>query len=651
MVVVITLLAVVSQLPVARERFPLCNLMLDLELRSIDWRFHQRGPRSPGQDVVVIGVDTASVRAHGWPWPRELYAALLQRLFAARVRLVVFDIAFPEPQTPAGDAALAAATRRWGSRIVHCALGPEGAVTVAPDAAQERLLEAKAWPVRVADEGAGQGGPLPLGDLSGPLAAIGAPAAAIGFADLRDTGDGVYRSVELLGQYRERYYPSLALAAVAVDLGLKPEEIVFVPGRELRLGDQRAIPLVIGSAMWVDFAGREATFPRISATELLGPQPPRLESLAGNIAVVGYTASGVVDRRPSPYGSDFSGVEIHASAIDTILNRHFLRSTALGADLLVTLLVGLMAGLILPVWRPVWAGLWTVALVALYAAICAEAFRNWRLLLPMAAPNVALLGSLVTILTYRLATEERQRGRLKQTFGLFVPPAIVDRLTADDASVEQFAGERREVTVLFADLRDFTAFAESRPPEEVVLLLNRYFSLMHDVVWEHGGTLDKYMGDCLMAFFGAPLPQPDHARRAVRAALEMQRRAREYELEWRSLGMADLRAGIGIHTGEGVVGFVGSKGRPQYTVIGDDVNLASRLQELSRELGTEILTSRQTYELVRDDVEASSLGLVAIRGMSAPVEVFSITGLRSGRPPSPATPEGGTSPLGPESSP
>jgi adenylate cyclase len=268
-----------------------------------------------------------------------------------------------------------------------------------------------------------------------------------------------------------------------------------------------------------------------------------------------------------------------------------------------------------------------------YNLLCGVFFTRANVVMPMAAPNVALVASALAILVYRLSTEERHRSQITRTFGLFVPPQVVSQLTGEDARVARLEAERREITVLFSDIRDFTAYSERTDAEDVVALLNRYFSLMHEVVWEFGGTLDKYMGDGLMAFFGAPTSQEDHPERAVLAAVEMQRVIGNHADEWASFGMEGLRVGMGLHTGEVLVGLTGSEGRMQYTCMGDAVNLASRLEESTRDLDAEIIISSHLYERVADTIEAEPIGRLKIRGISAEVMAYAVGGRRDPQAP------------------
>ncbi len=250
-------------------------------------------------------------------------------------------------------------------------------------------------------------------------------------------------------------------------------------------------------------------------------------------------------------------------------------------------------------------------------------FTHWDLIVPIFAPTLTGLVVILVLVSYRLLLEERQQSQARETLSHFVPTQIVSQLMEDEAA-QILQGQRRIVSCLFCDLRGFTAASERLSPEATVDLLNRYFTLMHEVIWEFDGTLDKLMGDGLMAFFNAPLEQPDHARRAVQAAIEMQRRIEFNRAEWEFCGWGELAAGIGIATGQAVVGYITARDRMQYTAIGAQVNLAARLEELTRELDARILISEDTYELIGEALPAQYMGRIAVRGFAEEVVVYAV---------------------------
>lgn len=610
-----------------------------LEMKTIDWRYRMRAIRKPPPDVVIAAIDDEALQRVGrWPWSRSTLARLIRTLRENGARAVVLDIFLLEPEgsedgSDSADAQLAEAMQEtncvfqgWIGRWEKGRRPPAGAL----EAFRER-----AWLLRVSP---GEMDELVTFEgVAAPLAEFTRSAKGIGFGNVVDCGDGIFRWYVLVARFEDAVYPSLALSVAASDLGVRPEEMTLDPDQVLRLGDQGEVSLIGSGTMFLDFYGPSGTIPHLSVADILDGTVASRE-LRGKVVVVGQTAQGTpTDVRASPFGSDFYGVELQATAIANLLELRSLRVSSPLADVAITGACGLILGLVLALMRPAYAAGISLAAFLGYNAICAQAFARAGYILPMAAPGVAIVAGAFGILIYRVTTEERQRTRITQTFGLFVPPPVVKELTGEEANLEHLHAERREITVLFADIRNFTAYAERRQPEDVVALLNRYFSLMHEVVWEFGGTLDKYMGDGLLAFFGAPTHQPDHAQRAVLAALEMQQQVVERRDEWKYYGMTDLRVGMGLDTGEVLVGFAGSQGRMQYTCIGNVVNLASRLEEETRLLDIDILISAALYEKAKDLVRVRPTGPLVIRGLSSPVEAYIVLGKARPDPDSDAT--------------
>ncbi len=633
---VITLGTVLAYLPWAQRTVPGASLLMLLEMKLIDWRFQQRGQLRPPSDVVVAAIDEDTIRRHGrWPWPRRKMAEVIRKLKQAKARAVVFDIFYAERDEssadgPQSDAELVEATRRAGN-CFHAWFGQtEGTVRTATEPEAMDAMAERLWPVKV--EASRGHRLLEYSSVTPPLPELTRASRGIGYADLRDSGDGVFRFYDLMATHEGCTYPSLALSVVATDLRIEPAEITVTPGLEMQLGEHARIPLIADAAMLLNFYGPDRTIPRIPVDDILSERLDR-GAVAGKIVVLGATAKGVYELRPAPFGAVFYGVEIQATAIANLIEGRGFRSSDLIADILVTLALGLIGGLGLTLWRPAAGSILSLGLFLGYNSLCAVAFSRASYLLPMAAPNVALVACALAILAYRLSTEEWRRNRITQTFGLFVPPEVVQQLTAEDASLDRLEAQRREVTVLFSDIRNFTTYAEGREAEDVVALLNRYFSLMHGVIWRLGGTVDKYMGDGLMAFFGAPTYQEDHPERAILAAIEMQQQIALHQDEWAAFGMECLRVGVGLHTGEALVGYAGSEGRMQYTCIGHVVNLASRLEELTREHDAQIVVSEDLYRRVEGTIDAQPIGRARIRGLLTEVLAYSVTGKRDGTRP------------------
>jgi adenylate cyclase len=396
---------------------------------------------------------------------------------------------------------------------------------------------------------------------------------------------------------------------------------------------------------FIGFTGPPNTIPRISFRRLLLPgaaQDPRIRSLKDKVVIVAYEPSGLQDMHQTPYALGFltiparlmSGAEVHANIVETLLTGRLPRPVAVPYRL-VYLVTVLAAGCILFFRLAPGPGLAALTLLAGGVAACAFLLFRSNLLLPVAGPQLGLLLSYLGVLGLRLSSEERERERLRQIFGRYVSEEVVEKLLASGKQPD-LGGEAMTVTVLFSDIRNFTSMSESLNPHEVVEMLNTYFSRVCGPILAQGGTVDKFIGDAVMAVFGSPSLQADHARRALRAALAMAEKAREFhswmESRFPNRGLSDFRIGIGVHTGEAVVGNIGSPQRFEFTAIGDTVNTASRLEGLTKELGWTIVASSGTIAAAGPGVVTGGRKELRVKGRREPVAVVEVQGLEEDEP-------------------
>ncbi len=617
--------------------WPTTTMLDRMELRTVDWRFHYRGRLPPDPGIVLVTVDEESIKKVGkWPWPRRTLAHLTDNLAAAGARAIIYDIFFVErEQDPEGEAAFVAAL--VGAGNVYLAGFGDATESVAAsgqDARGEPLASAGtsaidryAWTQTRLVAGRGLGswaGLCQLADLTYPFPELAGAARGIGYTALVQAGDGVFRYTPPLAQYQGQIYPSLPVVAAAGLLGVTPAQISVRLGHSIVLGDRRRIPIDRWGRMVVNFVGKEKTYPHLPAWRIL--QSSDLETdvrLEGKTIVVAVTAQGLHDVRTSPFSNLVTGGEVQATILDNIVNQQFLVEALPERMLLVVLFIGLSIGVIFGILPTTHALVYSLGLLFAYNWLGVWAFVHRGVIVDLFVPTVTGVITILALVSYRLLREESHRSQARETLSHFVPAQIASQLLEDEAAAT-LRGQRRVVSVLFCDLRDFTAASERLSPDVTVTLLNRYFGLMHEVIWEFEGTLDKFIGDGLMAFFNAPVDQPDHALRAVRTAIEMQRRIEFNRAEWEFCGWAELAAGIGISTGEAIVGYVSSRERMQYTAIGAQVNLAARLEELTKKLDTRILISDATYQLVRDAVTTEHKGHIPIHGFAEEVDVYSV---------------------------
>jgi len=609
-----------------------------MELRTVDGRFRLRGPLTPHPDIVLVTVDEDSLDKVGrWPWPRQLFARMTQQLTAAGVRAIVYDVFFIEPESdPTGDAAFTQAVATAGNvYLAGFAAGPEQAGDYGPDlsvremapADQAETLRHWAWKEATVNRGEGLlrwAGIYQLPDLTYPFARLAHAARGLGYTCLVQGADGIFRYTPPVGYFRHRLYPSLPLTVAAGLLDARPGQMSVNFGHNLRLDSQHIVPLDRWGRMVINFAGKHKTYPHLPAWRILDESQDTAQlELEDKIVIVAITAEGLHDVRASPFGGLVTGGEIQATILDDILTQRFLIQAAPEKMLVILPFIGLAIALSFALLPTRQALLLALAVVGVYDWFSIWVFTHWGLIVPMFAPTLTGLVVILVLVSYRLLLEERQRSQARETLSHFVPTQIVSQLMEDEAA-QMLQGQRRIVSCLFCDLRGFTAASEQLSPEATVDLLNRYFTLMHEVIWEFDGTLDKLMGDGLMAFFNAPLEQPDHARRAVQAAIEMQRRIEFNRAEWEFCGWGELAAGIGIATGRAVVGYITARDRMQYTAIGAEVNLAARLEELTRELDARILISEDTYELIGEAFPTQYIGSIAVRGFAEETVVYAV---------------------------
>ena len=449
---------------------------------------------------------------------------------------------------------------------------------------------------------------------------------------------GVLRHYTLAIRYGEGYYPPLALRAVEVfrggkgDLALRPRS----GGVEVKLAD-RVVEADEWGKLWVSYRGPAKTFKTISAGDVLAGRENPVD-FRNKLVFVGVTEIGVGDVQSTPFGSEIPGVEVHANVADNLLTGRYILDTGLlrGVSLLATALLALAVALfVLRTARHRLGAAAATVLVLGWPLLAYAAFiaRGWHFL--VVSPVLAGVISLVLALRVRVAAEEERAQRIRQTFEHYVSGGVVEEMIRHPERVK-LGGERREMTVLFSDIRGFTSISETLDPEALVSLLNEFFTPMTRLVLENGGTLDKYMGDALMAFFGAPLAHPDHAARACRATLAMREELVRLNEGWHRDGKLPphltLGIGIGLNSGEMSVGNVGSEVIFGYTVIGDNVNLGSRIEGLNKDYGTQILVSEHTARAAGDGFLFRELDWVRVKGKQKPVGIHELLDAAPGSP-------------------
>jgi adenylate cyclase len=458
-------------------------------------------------------------------------------------------------------------------------------------------------------------------------------AAALGaghFTPLIDE-DGIIRRVPLLAEYQGKFYEPLSLAVFRAVAGLSKVEAGFAPESRFLSRDYgglewldvgpRRIPVDANAAVLIPFRGKQGSFPYVSFADLYRDQVP-VERLKGRIVLVGTSAPGLVDLRATPVGTAYPGVEIHANLIAGMLDGSIKQRPAyvIGAEVLLLAAFGLALAFALPLLSPLRATLGVVGALAALVAINLAAWTQADTVLPLAAGVLMIIALFALNMSYGYFVETRSKRQFTELFGQYVPPELVDEMARDPAKYSM-EGKNEVLTVLFTDIRGFTSFAEGLEPKALAAFLNEFLTAMSLVIRTHRGTLDKYMGDAIMAFWGAPVADPEHARNALEAALAMQAELARLNPTFRARGWNEIRVGIGLNTGPMSVGDMGSRLRKAYTVMGDAVNLASRLEGLTKAYGVGVIVGQSTREAVPGFV-FRELDRVRVKGKDAPVAIF-----------------------------
>ena len=454
-------------------------------------------------------------------------------------------------------------------------------------------------------------------------------AAGAGHFNPLVDSDGVIRRLPMIEEYRGKYYQSLSLAMVRALLG-EPRLVPIFPdgGSDLERFDLHtsqgilSIPVDENAATLIPFRGPQGSFPYYSAADVLAGRTP-LDELRGRIVLVGTTAPGLNDQRSTPVGDTYAGVETHANMIAGMLEGGLKEKPPyiLGADVIQLMLVAVVMVFLLPLLSPLRATLAALVVVGALVGINLSLWRYADLALPLATALVLAISLYALDMAWGYFVESRTKRQFANLFGQYVPPELVEEMSRDPESYSM-AGRRAELTVLFSDVRGFTTISEGLQPEQLAQLMNEYLGAMTEVIRRERGTLDKYIGDAIMAFWGAPVADPEHARRAVVAALEMQRRLTEVNRALIAKGWPELKIGIGVNTGPMTVGDMGSPVRKAYTVMGDTVNLGARLEGITKQYGVGIIVGEATRNLLQREFVFRELDRVRVKGKAEPVGIY-----------------------------
>jgi len=637
-------------------RFYRLNLVDQLSAIFYDYRLQLTMPRTVDERIVILDIDEKSLKEEGrWPWSRDRLGLLMDKLFDKHgVAVVGFDVVFAEKDESSGlkvlqkigleqlkgDAQFQAALAQIRPQLEYDKLFADKIrnrnvvlgyyLTSQDDAHVSGTLPEPAFAA-----GTFKGRPIGFTSWNGygaNLPELQQAAASAGHINPLMDFDGEVRRVPMLAEYGGAYYESLSLAVVRTLHGQSKLLPGFAEGKSsgygglewLELdaaGGRLKIPLDADVATFVPYRGKQGSFRYISVADVLHDRV-EVSQLKGKIVLVGTTAPGLLDMRTTPVAEVYPGVEIHANIIAGILDQNLKERPAymIGAEVVWLLLIGISLSFLLPQLSPAKTILVSVFTFATTQGLSLLTWHYGNLLFLVANSLVMIALLFALNVSYGYFIESRTKRQITSLFGQYVPNELVEEMAEHPESVSM-EGESREMTILFSDVRGFTTISEGLDPKELTLLMNEFLTPLSRVIYKHRGTIDKYMGDCIMAFWGAPLPDANHASNAILAGIEMQATLKALQPNFKERGWPEIHIGVGINSGRVSVGNMGSEVRVAYTVMGDEVNLASRLEGITKQYGVGVIVGENTKNAVTGFVYRE-LDHVRVKGKDKPVAIY-----------------------------
>jgi adenylate cyclase len=640
-----------------------------IELKAYDLRFLSRGLLKPSPAVALALIDEKSLDREGrWPWPRSKLARLVDILSQDGAKVIGFDIGFLEPDENSqlgfisllgekihaldiknteladfidehkknadNDLALAKAIRNSSAPVVlgyffHMSEADlDYRIEQEEIARQIERISISKYPLVIYEDPTTEAAPFIRAYApEGNLEILTKSASSSGFFSVAADPDGVVRWMPLIIQCGENLYPPLAVSCSWLYLD-KPQLMVKVArygAKGIQMG-KRFIPTDENGQLLINYLGPPKTFPHFSITDILSSKVAK-GAFKDKIVVVGATAMGTHDLRSTPFSPLYPGLEIHATVIDNILTQNFITKPkwSMIYDLIAIILLGALIGFALPRLSAIKGAFLATGLFILHVFIAQQLFANAGVWLNIVYPLLVVVIAYTALTLYHYVTEERERKKIKGAFRHYVSPVVIEEILKDPARLK-LGGQEKIITVLFSDLAGFSGYSELYAPNEMISILSEYFESMTEQVFAHQGTLKEYVGDELMAIFGAPLDQADHAQRACAAALAMRDRLQALRQEWAKIGRPPLAARTGINSGLMLVGNIGSRYRFSYGALGDQVNLGSRLEGLNKMYCTEILLGENTARLIEGSFLLRELDMVTVVGRRTPLRIYELVG-------------------------
>ena len=645
-------------------KFYQISLVSQLDSIIYDTRLRLTMPDSVDTRIVILDIDEKSLAEVGrWPWGRDRVSELIKKLFDKYGLVMVgFDVVFAEADSSSGLPVLESlAKKEFKDNAQFQSILGQLRPMLDHDAMFAQTIKGRpvvlGYYFNSADDARESGGiPVPVipagafagkniaftswKGFGGNLKEFQKNAASAGHFNPLVDFDGVSRRVPMLAEYKGAYYESLSLSMIRTLLalgsgnfpdvvpGYPPDRVVSsgYAGLEwLEVGPLK-IPVDDNVSALIPYRGKQGSFQYFSLADVMSDRLP-VETLKGKIALIGTSAPGLLDLRSTPVGGVYPGVEIHANLIAGMLDSSIKQRPPfmLGAEVILLLIGGITLSLLMPMLSPLRATLVSILAMLLITGINVLIWSGAGMVLPLASSLLLTMGLFILNMAYGYFVESRSKRQFTELFGQYVPPELVDKM-AQDPEKYSMEGKREDLTVLFSDVRGFTTISESLDPNELSAYINEYLTTMSLVIRNNHGTLDKYIGDAIMAFWGAPVADPAHHRNGVITAMQMQEKATALNEEFRERGWPEFKIGVGLNSGVMSVGDMGSKIRKAYTVMGDPVNLGARLEGITKQYGVGILVGESTKRAVTDIV-FREVDRVRVKGKDEPVAIFEPIGL------------------------
>jgi len=607
----------------------LTNVTETLENKSLDYRFrHAHNPQLVDTNIILIAIDDNSLAYYenngiSWPWPREFYGLMLNFFKRAGAKTVGFDIIFTQKDISSTDEYFADAINKFKNAIIATQLNVQIGLEYNP------LIPTKLLTL-----------PTPnfyvknYNNVIAPLQIFQTNCKYLGVVDFKEDKDGIARRTELIYQYKNKYLLNFAAALYCAGNNIKPEDFINYLAKIDKTSDSKFFYFWYGKGGPDDGVFRYYTAAAIIQSEiaLMNNQTPILspEIFKDKFIIVGGTSAGLHDFKPTPftYLENYPGMEIHATMLSNLNKKHHIKIVNVFVEILILFIIILLAThLYFYSKKVIYSLIFNIFLGVGYLLLSLLLFKYYFLWIPLINIEISIILSFSISAYISYITERQKKKYLKEAMSKYLSPVVVDLIVKDPSKIE-LGGDEYEGTVFFSDIKNFTTISEQYEPKELISYLNNYLTDCTNIILANNGMLDKFIGDAIMAIFGAPIKTGNHALQACISALDIHNKITLVNLQFNQQDKPTFITRIGLNTGSFILGNVGNTNRLEYTAIGDTVNLASRLEGVNKEFGTNIIISESTYNLAKDFIIARELDFIKVKGKSKPIRIYELIALK-----------------------